>query len=158
MPRLAIAVLVLAPIMTSAQGSVASRPIAERALHTMRVPGYADFLALDGDHAWVTNQGRVDRLAAGQNRPVASVPMAEPCGGMAVDFGALWVVNNKAGTLVRVDVASNRVLAEIPTGVADPSGEVSVATGAGSVWLLSDSAGVLSRVDPASNMIQHDPT
>ena len=96
MPRLAIAVLVLAPIMTSAQGSVASRPIAERALHTMRVPGYADFLALDGDHAWVTNQGRVDRLAAGQNRPVASVPMAEPCGGMAVDFGALWVVNNKA--------------------------------------------------------------
>lgn len=153
MLRLLAVVLVLAPIMTSAQPSVAIRPIAERATHTMRVPGYADFLALDGDHAWVTNTGRVDRLAPGQNRPIASVPIAEPCGGMAVDFGALWVMNCKTGTLVRVDVGSNRVVAEIQTGVSDLSGEVSVATGAGSVWLLSDAAGVLSRVDPASNMV-----
>ena len=106
------------------------------------------FLALSQGKSWGERAPEREVL-----RPVASVPMAEPCGGMAVDFGALWVVNCKAGTLVRVDVASNRVIAEIPTGVADPSGEVSVATGAGSVWLLSDSAGVLSRIDPVSNTV-----
>jgi YVTN family beta-propeller protein len=72
---------------------------------------------------------------------------------MAIEFGALWVVNCRAKTLVRVDLATNRVVTEIATGVADPSGELSVATGAGSVWLLSDSSGVLSRIDPATNKV-----
>jgi DNA-binding beta-propeller fold protein YncE len=136
-----------------AQAPPPVRPITERASATLRVKGFADFLVLDGDHAWVTNEGRVERLAPNDSTPVATVPMAAPCGAMAVDFGALWVVNCSTKTLVRVDLATAKVVAEIPTGVADASGELSVATGAGSVWVLTDSAGVLSRIDPASNRV-----
>jgi len=125
----------------------------ERALTTLDVPGSADFVALEGDDAWVTNQGRVEKLSAGASAPVAVVPIAEPGGVPAVDFGSLWVADCRNGTLVRVDLASPRVVAAIPTGVADPQGELSVATGAGSVWLLTDAAGVLSRVDPATNQV-----
>jgi DNA-binding beta-propeller fold protein YncE len=129
------------------------QPIAARALHTLTIRGYADFVALEGDDAWVTNEGRVEKLRAGAPAPVASVAIAEPCGAMAVDFGSLWVIDCKSGTLVRIGVRSHRVEATIATGVADPSGELSVATGAGSVWLLSDSTGVLSRVDPRTNEV-----
>src|SRR5262245_51940836 len=128
-------------------------PLAERAARTLAVPGYADFLALEGDDAWVTNEGRVEKLTASSAAPVASVPIAEPCGAMAVDFGALWVADCRNRTLVRVDLATDRIVATIATGLADPEGELSVAAGAGSVWLLTDAAGVLSRIDPATNRV-----
>jgi virginiamycin B lyase len=119
----------------------------------LKVPGAADFLALEGNDAWVTNKGRVEKLTAGSPVPLASVAIAEPCGGMAIDFGGLWVADCRSRSLVRVDLESHRVGAIIPTGLADPTGELSVATGAGSVWLLSDPVGVLSRVDPATNRV-----
>ena len=125
----------------------------ESAVRTLTVPGSADFVALEGDDAWVTNEGRVEKLRAGVPAPAATVPIAEPGGAPAVDFGSLWVADCRNGTLVRVDLASQRVVAAIPTGVADPKGELSIATGAGSVWLLSDAAGVLARVDPETNQV-----
>jgi len=137
----------------AAQDSARLRPIADRPTVTLQVKGFADFLAIDGDFAWVTNQERVERLAPNDGTPVASVSMGEPCGAMAVDFGALWVVDCKSKALVRVSLATQKVIAEIPTGVGDPTGELSVATGAGSVWLLTDSLGVLSRIDPQTNTV-----
>lgn len=136
-----------------AQDTLRLRAIDEHATATLRVKGFADFLVIDGDHAWVTNEGRVERLAPNNDVPVTTVSMASPCGAMAIGFGALWVVNCRAKTLVRVKLATARVVAEIPTGVADASGELSVAAGAGSVWLLTDSSGVLSRIDPATNKV-----
>jgi streptogramin lyase len=127
--------------------------LTEHARRTLKVAGAADFLALDGNDAWVTNEGRVEKLTADSPEPIASVAIAEPCGGMAVDFGALWVVDCRSRSLVRVDLGSQRVSAVIPTGIADPTGELSVATGAGSVWLLTDPLGVLSRVNPEANQV-----
>jgi virginiamycin B lyase len=139
--------------IAGAQDTLPARAIGGRATATLHVSGFADFLVLDGDHAWVTNEGRVERLAPDDSIPIATILIAEPCGAMAIDFGALWVVNCRAKTLVRAALSTARVVAEIPTGVADPTGELSVATGAGSVWLLTDSSGVLSRIDPATNRI-----
>ena len=77
-----------------ARWSMAEEPIvpllslAEHALHTLKVPGSADFLVLEGDDAWVTNQGRVEKLKAGSSKPVVTVQITEPCGAMAIDFGS----------------------------------------------------------------------
>ncbi|HKP29405.1 MAG TPA: hypothetical protein VJU15_08370, partial [Gemmatimonadales bacterium] len=116
-------------------------PIARAATATLRIPGFADFLALDGNGAWVTNGGRVERLVATDSMPVATVPMSAPCGGMAVDFGSLWVADCKELAVIRIGLTSHKVEARISTGLADPSGELSIATGAGSVWILSDASG-----------------
>jgi len=127
--------------------------LSEQAERTLKIQGSADFLALEGNDAWVTNEGRVEKLTPNSPVPIASVAVAEPCGGMAIDFGSLWVVDCKSRALMRIDLASHRIVAEIPTGIADPQGELSVATGAGAVWLLTDAAGVLSRVDPLTNQV-----
>ena len=128
-------------------------PIAKAALVTLRIPGFADFLALDGDGAWVTNEGRVERLVASESKPVATVPMGSPCGAMAVDFGSLWVADCKERVVVRIGLTSHNVEAKVATGLADPTGELSIATGAASVWILSDTSGKLARIDPATNTV-----
>ena len=102
---------------------------------------------------WVTNRGRIEKLERARAAPVASVAVPAPCGIMAVGFGAVWVVSCRDGALCRVDPVPLRVMASVPTGLADPEGELSVVTGAGSVWVLSDRAGVLSRIDPHTNQV-----
>jgi YVTN family beta-propeller protein len=128
-------------------------PITQRAVATLSVPGFADFLVADGDAVWTTNQGLVDRLVRDHPKPVVSVPVPKPCGAMAVGFGALWVADCRDSSLYRIDLKTSRIAAVIPTGLADPDGELSIAVGAGAVWLLTDESGVLSRVDPQTNHI-----
>ena len=127
--------------------------IAERAVATLTIPGAVDFLAADGETVWATNIDRIEQLERGSAIPIATVPVPTPCGVMAVDFDAVWVASCRAGALCRVDRRAQRVVASVPTGLADPQGELSIATGAGAVWVLSDRAGVLSRVDPRSNTV-----
>ena len=150
MRPLLFAALVTAPV---AALHAQDLPIAKRATATLEVPGFPDFLALDRDGAWITNEGRVERWLPNGKRPAASVAVPEPCGAMAVDFASLWVADCRDRVLLRIGLASSAVEGRIATGLADPHGELSLATGAGSVWVLSDSSGVLTRVDPATNRI-----
>ena len=54
---------------------------------------------------------------------------------MSVAFGSLWVANCSDSSLYRIDVATAKVVATIRTGLADPTGELSVATGAPSLTI-----------------------
>ncbi|WP_066515471.1 Vgb family protein [Sphingobium cloacae] len=139
---------ILAAVLAAGCASIAA---AEPAEQVIQVPGFADFLAVDGDGIWVTNDGRVERWTR-QGRSVA-VPVSRPCGAMAVLDGALWVADCKEGGLVRIDTARGERTAAIPTGIANPKGELNVVAGAGSIWVASDQKGVVSRVDPATNQV-----
>lgn len=134
--------------MALAAGFTATTAHAEQVII---VPGFADFLAVDGDSVWATNDGRVERWS--KLGKLASVAMSKPCGAMALFDGALWVADCKEGALVRIDTQSARKTATIPTGIANPKGELNVVAGAGSIWVASDQKGVISRVDPATNQV-----
>lgn len=143
-------------------GSLAlASPVPAFAQHerVLTVPGFADFLAVDGSTVWATNRGRVERWS--KKRKLAEVALAHPCGAMAVAFGSLWVADCKDRTLNRIDLKTARTIAVIATGIANPKGELNVVVGAGSVWVASDDKGTVVRVDPASNgvtaSVQVDP-
>lgn len=127
--------------------------ISARAMATLQIPGYVDFLVADGSAVWATNQGRIEKLEHNRPQPTAVVAVPAPCGAMAFGFGSVWVANCSDNSLYRIDSHSERVTSIIPTGLADSTGELSVAVGAGSVWILSDSKGVLSRVDPQTDKV-----
>lgn len=130
-------------------GCVTPAPVPEETVQT--VPGFADFIALDGDTVWVTNRGRVEHWSrAGK---IAAVPVAHPCGALTVAYGALWVADCASRSLDRIDPKTNRVTAVIATGLANPKGETNVVAGAGSIWVPSDSRGVIARIDPATNRV-----
>ncbi|WP_354278310.1 Vgb family protein [Sphingomonas trueperi] len=122
-----------------------------REAQVLTVPGFADFLAVDGDSVWATNKGRVERWSRGGK--LAEVAMSHPCGAMAIAAGSLWVADCKEGTLNRIDLKTAKLLAAIPTGIANPKGELNVVAGAGSIWVASDDAGKVARVDPADNHV-----
>ena len=124
---------------------------AAHAEQVISVPGFADFLAVDGDSVWATNDGRVERWS--RQGKLAAVTMTRPCGAMAISGGALWVADCKEGALVRIDTQTAQKVATIPTGIANPKGELNVVAGAGSIWVASDDKGVVSRVDPATNQV-----
>ena len=147
------AVVAIMASMVQAQDTIATTSIAARAVATLKVPGFADFLVADGKAVWVTNRGRIEKLDRDHAEPVLTATVPSPCGAMAVGFGAVWVANCRDSSVYRVDRKSARVVAMIPTGLADRRGELSLAVGAGSVWVLSDRAGVLSRIDPRTNRV-----
>jgi DNA-binding beta-propeller fold protein YncE len=137
----------------SARAEVPTEPIAQRAVATLGIPGFVDFLAADGEAVWATNRDRIEKLERERPAPVATVAVPHPCGAMEIGFGSLWVASCQDASLYRVDPRAARVEAILPTGLADRWGELSVAVGAGSVWLLTDAAGVLSRIDPETNQV-----
>lgn len=115
------------------------------------VPGFADFLAIDGSSVWVTNRGRVERWS--EKGKLAEVPMSRPCGAMAIAFGSLWVADCTDRSLDRIDLRTGRKIAVIATGIANPKGELNVVAGAGSIWVASDDRGVIARIDPVKNSV-----
>jgi virginiamycin B lyase len=130
------------------------RTMADQAIATLRVPGYVDFLAADGRRVWATNTDRVELFDAASPEPVATVEVPGACGAMEVAFGSLWVAGCKDQAVYRVDLTTRAIAARIQTGLADATGELSVAAGAGSIWVLSDADGVLTRIDAATNEVE----
>lgn len=139
-------------IMAVAVGcaSIASAAGAQ-AEQVITVPGFADFLAVDGDTVWATNHGRVEHWS--RQGKLAEVAIAKPCGAMAIFRHALWVADCKNGTIIRIDTRTAQQTATIPTGIANPAGELNVVAGAGSIWVASDEKGVVARIDPVSNRV-----
>lgn len=119
----------------------------------IQVPGFADFLAVDGKTVWTTNKGRVEQWS--RKGKLAEVAVAHPCGAMVIAHESLWVANCADGTLNRIDIRTGKLAATIPTGIPNltDGAEMMVAAGAGSIWIASDAKGVVSRVDPASNSV-----
>lgn len=115
------------------------------------VPGFADFLAVDGKTVWTTNRTRVEQWS--RKGKLAEVPVSRACGAMTVAYGSLWLADCQELAVKRIDIRSAKVLATIPTGIANPQGELNVVAGAGSIWVASDDKGAVSRIDPATNQV-----
>lgn len=130
------------------------RPMSElKPLAKFDIPGSPDWLAI-GDSVWISNKPKnnLSRLDPKTNAVAGTIPVGKgPCAGLALGFGSVWVPHCGDGTVWRIDLNSQKTLAEIKTGIADTEG--GIAAGAGSVWMPSDAAGMLSRIDPSTNRV-----
>ena len=105
------------------------------------------------DGVWVTSSADnlVSQLKAADNQLGVTISVNNPCSGLAVGFGSLWIPSCGHHTVVRADISTGRIQATIPIGPANSEGGVTV--GAGSIWLMTDVSGVLARIDPVSNAV-----
>lgn len=123
------------------------------AIAKFSIPGSPDWVAI-GDSVWISNnpKNNISRLDASSNKVGAVITVAKnPCSGLAIAFGSVWVPICSDGSVQRVDAKSEKVVASIPSGVANTEGGITA--GEGSIWMPSDTAGVLSRIDPATNKV-----
>lgn len=147
----ALALALLTGCAGEPPATAADDPAAALIEREIPAPGFADFLAVDGDSVWVTNRGRVEKWAVGGK--LAEFAMPRPCGTMAIAEGSLWVANCTGANVYRIDLAKAELQAIVATGLADPRGETNVVHGAGAVWVASDPAGKVARIDPATNAV-----
>lgn len=116
----------------------------------------ADWVAISDDAVWVGTSGPdgVARIDPRSNTLVAAVALpGEPCAGLALGFGALWVpLCGKPNALARVDVRTRSVAMVPAAGPAE--GEGGIAVSSDSVWLVIDGRSTLARIDPGSLRIK----
>ncbi len=72
------------------------------------------------------------------------------CGNVAISLGAVWVANDKDGTIIRIDPQTNKVVATVNLG-SGASPLVFVTPGA--VWAANYYTGTFSRIDPQTNTV-----
>src|SRR5271170_155622 len=129
-------------------------PMSElHAIAKFSIPGSPDWVAI-GDSVWISNnpKNNISQLDPKTNQIGAVITVAKtPCSGLAIAFGSVWVPICSNGSVERVDAKSQKIVASIPSGVANTEGGIT--DGAGSIWMPSDATGVLSRIDPATNKV-----
>jgi YVTN family beta-propeller protein len=102
---------------------------------------------------WVQDGGGLIRVDAASGRVVSTLALPgskdHTDGEVALGAGSVWVTNTVDGSITRVDVGSNTVLARIPV-LPMPYG---IAFDADAVWVTSLNNGdvVVSRLDPETN-------
>jgi hypothetical protein len=116
----------------------------------------ADWVAITDHAVWVgtTGPNGVVQIDPRTNTVTAAVALpGNPCAGLAVGFGALWVpLCAKPNALARVDLATRAVTLVPNVGPADREG--GIATSGDSVWLVIDGRATLARIDPETLRIK----
>jgi virginiamycin B lyase len=116
----------------------------------------ADWVAITEDAVWVgtTGPNAVQQIDPRTNARVATVPLpGNPCAGLAVGFGSLWVpLCAEPNALARVDLRT-RAVTVLP-GLGPAAKEGGVTTSPDSVWLVVDDRASLARIDPASGRVR----
>ena len=80
---------------------------------------------------------------------VATIPDPSTPVSVEAGFGSIWVANGPAGTILRIDPASNTVVATIQAGRP----VCCLAFGANAVWAASFATDSVVRIDPAANAV-----
>lgn len=80
----------------------------------------------------------------------ATVGTADSPGDIASGFGSIWVVTHRGAEVDRIDPATNRVIAKIPSKGSELIG---AAAGAGHVWYLDAGLQTVEGIDPKGNRV-----
>jgi len=91
----------------------------------------------------------VAKLDPTTNKIVRKIPVAPGAVAAAAGFGSVWITNPFAGTVTRIDAASDHMTATTKT----QKGARFLATGEGAVWILNQSDGSVSKLDPGSGNV-----
>ena len=112
------------------------------------VPSGPGALTTQGNSVWVApSTGPLTRLNAASGAVAQQLdPNASPAG-IAAGEGALWISDNEAGNVVRVD----------PTGLLTPiavgNGPSGITVGAGAVWVADSLDDAVVRIDPGTRSV-----
>ena len=88
--------------------------------------------------------GTVTRIDPSEREVRDSIPVGENPTGIAVGFGAVWVVESGGPSVSRISPDTNEVVDRVVVG----NGPSDIAVGDGSVWVTNRFDGTVSRIDP----------
>ena len=84
-------------------------------------------------------------------RTVTAIPVGRPLDGVTVGAGAVWAINARRATVVRIDPRTNAVtdrVALVARGGESAPLPTRIAASEGAVWVLSRNTATVTRIDP----------
>jgi len=115
-------------------------------------PGYA--IAIDGNLAWVTSfqDSLLVEVDLEAGRVLGTVEVASPTG-VALGRDAVWVVEHRANTVVRVDPATRRIIDRAEIAQGGPNALCgycveNLVVAADAVWTADNHGRSVTRIDP----------
>ena len=145
--RVAVGLVAVVAAAVPATAAEATRANVAAPLRTIPVGGIPDRVVVGAGAVWVGDGGQLSRIDPTTDR-IERVPGAVTP--IAVGPGALWArAFDRVHTIVRIDPATNQVVAAIDLGV-DPG---AIAVDGSDVW-VADPAGTVVRIDAISNTVR----
>lgn len=123
------------------------------ALQTRQIAGFVDFMATNGRYIWATNKDVLQKYCAQHDAVVAEISVPKAAGIPVCAFSAVWVASLENQSIYKIDQVSNETLSIIPTGLADLTGEFSLAASDNAIWVMS-AEGLLTKINPYSGRIE----
>jgi hypothetical protein len=124
---------------------------------TIVTGGGPDWMATGAGSMWIANISlkEVERINAASNAIAARIKVkGVPCSGAAFGFSSVWIplcANDKGTSLVRINAATNRIVATLPIAPANSEGGITVSPDA--VWMATANS-ELSGIDPATGAVR----
>jgi YVTN family beta-propeller protein len=110
----------------------------------------------DNDYVFISQMQLDAEMGVGQGLPnisqmaiVEQITVGVNPYGLSIGFGSLWVSNITDGTVSRIDLISNLVVATIPVG----SNPVGIKCAGGFVWTANIGGDTVSKIDPTTNLV-----
>jgi hypothetical protein len=97
----------------------------------------------------VAGPAQADTILPPGGRIAATIPDPATPVGVEAGFGSVWVANGPVGTIIRIDPATDKVVATIQAGRP----VCCLAFGAKAVWAASLATDSVARIDPAANAV-----
>jgi protein kinase-like protein len=109
-------------------------------------------VAVAGDRVWVVGGGgQLAEIEARSGKRLRTTNLRIQADGIGAGPSALWILNDTAGTVTRVDVSSGRPVAGTPVQVG--GGTSDIAVGLGAVWVTHSSSATLTKLDSATGQV-----
>ncbi|MGA9798210.1 MAG: hypothetical protein WBQ68_04325 [Terriglobales bacterium] len=130
-------------------------PDTDREVAVIPLPGVpCAGLAFGFESLWVPLCGQpnsIARIDASANRISAILPIgpAGEEGGIATSYDSVWIVSDDAGTLIRIDPATNEVRKKISIA----PGSYNPRFSDGAVWITSGTGNLLTAVDASTGEV-----
>lgn len=128
--------------------------IEQIAICSYSVVGFADFITSNGQAIWITNPSKnvVQCFNSHSEYPLYEVVVPQAVGIPVFAFCAVWVASLTEQSIYKIDPETGAVLAIIPTGLGDHTGEFSLAASPEGIWIISAES-ELSLIDPRCNQV-----
>jgi streptogramin lyase len=111
-------------------------------------------VAVAGNRVWaVGGGGALAEIDAKTGKRLRTTNLGIQADGIAAGPRALWILNDTAGTVTRVDVSAGRPVAAEPVPVAGGPGQTDVAVGLGAVWVTHSTSGSLVKLDSTTGQV-----
>jgi serine/threonine protein kinase len=109
-------------------------------------------VAVAGTRVWVVGGGgELAEIQAQSGKRVRTTNLRGQVDAIGAGPQALWLLNDTAGTVTRVDVSSGRPVAGTPVQVG--RGTSDIAVGLGAVWVTHSSSATLTKLDSATGQV-----